>query len=198
MPKTIPRPANYSESGRPHTNMTGYNMEDALGLVRLLLRWRHGKFQPLIIKQSVLLVRPETLRIYIYNSKRYINENPHTFTEEIRDLAAQMAVRLQPNGVYIVRPPRILLRHAHEEAASVAALKGQDYKGRQLFLHWISSPHEQGEYVDIPGKFTEADLEFFKDMQKEYGNIVTVEFQPENVRVIWIGKSTKDSDESPW
>jgi hypothetical protein len=198
MPVPIKRPANYSESGRSHTNMTGYNMEDALALVRLLLRWRHGKFQPLIISQTHLLVRPATLRIYIYNSKTYINENPSTFTQEIRDLAAQMAVRLQPNGVYIVRPPRILLRHAHEEAASVAALKGQDYKGRQLFLHWISSPHEQGEYVDIPGSFTGPDLGFFEGMQKEYANIVSVEFSPENVRVIWIGKSTKESDESPW
>jgi len=178
--------------------MTGYNMEDALALVRLLLRWRHGKFQPLIISQNHLLVKPATLRIYIYNSKTYINENPSTFTQEIRDLAAQMAVRLQPNGVYIVRPPRILLRHAHEEAASVAALKGQDYKGRQLFLHWISSPHEQGEYVDIPGSFTGPDLGFFEGMQKEYANIVSVEFSPENVRVVWIGKSTKESDESPW
>ena len=144
------------------------------------------------------MVKPVTLRLYLYQAKAFIRENPGTFTKESRDLCDKFASRLRDDGVYIVLPPRQLLRDAANTAIAVSAGKHGDYSGRQLFVHWISSPHEQGEYVDIPGKFTESDHTFFMQMQEEYANIVHVEFSPENVRVVWHAKSTKDDGESPW
>ena len=198
MPVAIPRPPHASESGRKAPTWVGYNMPDAQALMRLLLRWRHGNYRPLIIKDKFLMVKPVTLRIYLYQAKCFIKENPGTFTQEIRDLCDKFAIRLREDGVYIIMPPRELLRNAVNTAITVSDAKKSDYSGRQLFVHWISSPHEQGEYVDIPGKFNEADHTFFMQMQEEYANIVHVEFSPENVRVVWHAKSTKDDGESPW
>ncbi len=116
-------------------------MPDAQALMRLLLRWRHGNYRPLVIRDKFLMVKPVTLRLYLYQAKAFIRENPGTFTQEIRDLCDKFAIRLIDGGVYIVLPPRQLLRDAANTAITVSAGKHSDYSGRQLFVHWISSPH---------------------------------------------------------
>lgn len=198
MPVKIPREATYSESGRKQTGLCGYNMHDALALMRLLLRWRHGGYKPMLVRGDQTLVSPRTLRQYIYQSKMYINENPGTFTKEIRDLKDKFAVRLDEKGLWIALPPRAVLNAAVDTAVTVSKVRGADYSGRQLFVQWVSTEHETGEYVDIPGQFSIADKEFFDQMANDYKDIITVEFAPENVRVIWHAENKGGENESPW
>lgn len=199
MPIKIPRSEHHTLIGRAADGNTGYNRADANATVRMALRFKHNKYRAMAVPLTAHTVKPETVRFYFYRAKQYIRDCPHLYTEEMLAIVAAMRFKIRDGQLIIDLAPRgSQLARTEADVIALAGSKGGDYKGRQLFVHWISDLHEKGEYIDIPGQFTLDDLGFFRSMGEDYKDVITVEFSADNVRVVWIADTKKGDNESPW
>ena len=178
---------------------TGYTSREAAALIRLALKWRAHKYKVMLIGKDKFTLAPHSLRIYLYNARRYIRERPSIYPDELQDIVNLMGLKVLDTGLLVHLPLRYQLGALDTASVELGAAKGADYQGRKLYVHWISQLHGQGEYLDIPGEFTVDDLAWFKEQAEEYKDLLHIEFGANVVRVIWDAQSNpSEADESPW
>jgi len=198
MPKTIHKAAMaaHSISAAGHN---GYNARDAAALTRLAARWRANKQKPMLISGETFMVTPRSMQIYLYRARSYVRDNLNNYPADLITLTEMMTFKLVKGDVIIYVAPRNRLSViADTTVSALGKATGHDYNAKQLFVHWITKPHDAGEYLDIPGDYSPDDFTWFADQAREYRGIIHIVQDAQNLRVIWDSERVGGSDESPW